>query len=126
MHNRLTKVISAICAGMYTFAQTAQAQIFNGGGIQQGVDAAGGITGVSGGSPREVIINIIATALEFTALLAVVMIIIAGFYLILSVGNEEGKEKAKKIIYYTIIGLLVILFSRMIVSLITVWLAGEI
>lgn len=126
MHNRLTKVISAICTGMYTFAQTAHAQIFNGGGIQQGVDAAGGITGVSGGSPREVIINIIATALEFTALLAVVMIIIAGFYLILSVGNEEGKEKAKKIIYYTIIGLLVILFSRMIVSLITVWLAGEI
>lgn len=104
----------------------ATAQVFNGGGVQEGLGQAGAVTGVASDNPREAIIRIIAAVLDFVALLAVAMIIIAGFYLILSMGNEERKEKAKKIILYTLLGLVVILFSRVIVSLITVWLASQV
>lgn len=104
----------------------ATAQVFNGGGVEEGLNAAEGVTGVSGDDPRAAIIAVIAAVLNFTALLAVAMIILAGFYLVLSMGNDDKKEKAKKIILYTIVGLLVILFARVIVSLITVWLAGQV
>lgn len=104
----------------------ANAQIFNGGGLQAGLAQAAGIIGITSGDPREVIIRIIGTVLSFAALIAVIMIIIAGFYLVLSLGNDDNKDKAKKIIYYTLIGLLVLLFARIIVSIITVWLFSEV
>lgn len=115
-------------AGVVAFLPSAiaTAQVFNGGGIQDGLEATEGITGVSTEDPRTAIINIIAAILNFVALLAVIMIIIAGLYLVLSMGEEERKEKAKKIILYTLIGLVVILFSRIIVSLITVYLADQV
>lgn len=102
------------------------AQVYNGSGLEGGIQAAAGVTGVSSADPRDVIIKIITTVLDFAALLAFVMVVVAGFYLVLSLGNDDGKEKAKKIIYYTLIGLIVLLFSRVIVALITVWLAGEV
>lgn len=110
----------------YLPAAAATAQVFNGGGVQEGIDQASEVTGVTEDNPRTVIINVIRAVLDFTALLAVAMIILAGFYLVLSFGNDENKEKAKKIILYTVIGLLVILFARVIVSLITVWLASQV
>jgi hypothetical protein len=100
--------------------------VFEGGGLQEGVDAAGGITGITNDDPRQVIIRVIEAVLEFAALLATAMIIIAGFYLVLSNGNEDNKDKAKKIIYYTLAGLVVILFSRILVELVTEWLAEEV
>lgn len=106
-------------------AAIASAQVFNGGGISEGLGQAGGVTGVAGDDPRGAIISVIAAVLNFAGVFAVAMIILAGFYLVLSMGNDEGKEKAKKTILYTLIGLIVILFSRVIVSLVTVWLAGE-
>jgi len=104
----------------------AYAQIFNGGGVAAGIGAASGVTGLASGNPRNVIVNVLAAILSFAALLALVMVIIAGFYLVLSMGNDEKKEKAKKIIYYTLIGLVVLLFSRIIVSLVTVWLPSQV
>jgi hypothetical protein len=103
-----------------------QAQVYNGGGIPDGVNAAAGITGVASGDPRSVVINIVATALNFAALAAFVMVIIAGFYLVLSNGNDDNKEKAKKTIYYTLIGLVVLLFSRAIVTIFTEWLPSQV
>jgi hypothetical protein len=107
-------------------ASKAFAQVFNGGGISAGVDAASGVTGVDTDEPRNAVIAVIEAALNYLALIAVAMIIIAGFYLVLSIGNDDGKEKAKKIIYYTVIGLVVILLSRIIVSLVTEWLPDQI
>jgi hypothetical protein len=49
----------------------------------------------------------------------VAAIIIAGIYMIISLGNDEQIEKAKKIIKYTLIGLVIILFSRVLVGLVT-------
>lgn len=95
------------------------AQIYNGGGIPAGVNATSGITGVSSADPYSLIANIIALVLSYAALAAFTMIVIAGFYLLLSNGNDDGKEKAKSIIKYTLIGLVVLLFSRIIVHLVT-------
>lgn len=102
------------------------AQVYNGGGISDGIGQASGVTGVASADPRDVVVNIIATVLNYLALAAFVMVVIAGIYLIVSLGNDDNKEKAKKIIYYTIIGLIVVLFSRIIVSLVTEWLPSQI
>lgn len=108
------------------FLSRAIAQVFNGGGIPEGLDKADDVTGMSTTDPRTAVINVIAAVLNFMALTATVMVIIAGIYLVVSLGNDEQKEKAKKIIYYTLIGLIVILFARIIVSLVTVWLPSQV
>lgn len=75
---------------------------------------------------RDVIITILEAVLNFLALIAVVVIVIAGIRLIVSQGEDDAKDKAKKTIFYAIIGLIVVLFARVIVSLVTVYLAGEV
>lgn len=98
------------------------AQVYNGGGIPAGIGATAGITGVSSADPRSVIVNIIIIVLNYASLAAFIMVVLAGFYLVLNNGNDENKEKAKKIIFYTLIGLVVLLFSRTIVLIFTRWL----
>lgn len=87
--------------------------------------AAGGLgnadeinVGGGGGSVdlKATIISIMQTILSYVALLAVVMIVIAGLYLILGMGSDSSKETAKKIVLYTIIGLLIILVARALVT----------
>ncbi len=107
-------------------AMSAAAQVFDGGGIDAGLGPASNVTGIATESPRMVVLNILAAVLNYLALIAVAMVILAGFYLVLSLGEDEQKDKAKKIIQYTLIGLVVILFSRVIVALVTVWLADQI
>lgn len=118
--------MSGAFALLLTHANNVAAQVFNGGGVDAGLSEAEGVTGIADGDPRTVIIRILTTVLDFLALFAMIMIIIAGFYLVFSFGDDDNKEKAKKIIYYTLIGLVVILFSRVIVSLVTVWLAEQV
>lgn len=64
---------------------------------------------------RNPIIATMNTAVSYLALLAVITVVVAGFYLVLSFGNDDNKEKAKKIIYFTLAGLLVVFFARVIV-----------
>lgn len=99
----------------------------------------GNTSGFAGGTPdslglpdatdstdvRDTIVDIIEIVLNFLGLIAVIVIIIAGIRLIVSQGEEEQKDKAKKTILYAIIGLIVVLFARVIVSLVTVYLAEE-
>ncbi len=68
------------------------------------------------GDFREVLVRVINFALSFLALIAVLTIIVAGFFLILGMGSETSSQRARKIIIYTIIGLLVIFFVRVIVG----------
>lgn len=111
---------------MSTYLQTLKdlplalmAQVYNGPGIIDGVDEAKNIGGISGGSLRELVLAILFEVLSYMALVAVIVIVIAGIYLVFSNGDENVKEKAKKIIIYTIIGLLVILFATAIVWILT-------
>ncbi len=74
---------------------------------------------------RGVILNVITFVLDFLALAAVVFIIIAGIRLIVSQGNDDAKDKAKKTIISVIVGLLVVLFARVIVGFFTQTVPAE-
>ncbi len=82
-------------------------------------DIAGTPSAFNEGDIRNVIIRFITFVLNFLALVAVIFIIIAGIRLIVSQGEDEAKEKAKKTIIAVIVGLLVILFARVIVGFFT-------
>lgn len=87
-----------------------------------GTPAAGG----SAEDYRSIVIDVLAAVLNFLALIAVVVVVIAGIRLIISQGDEDAKEKAKKTIFYALIGLVIVLFARVIVGLITNYLASEV
>ncbi len=75
---------------------------------------------------RDIILRALQFVLDFLALAAVIFIIVAGIRLIFSQGADEQKDKAKKTILFVIIGLLVILFARVIVGFFTDTLPEEI
>ncbi|UPA22187.1 TrbC/VirB2 family protein [Candidatus Peribacteria bacterium] len=75
---------------------------------------------------RTIITDILTAVLNFLALIAVVVVVIAGIRLIVSQGEDEAKDKAKKTIFYALGGLVIVLFARVIVSLVTVYLAGQV
>lgn len=96
--------------------QRAQAAVYGGGGIIDGIGNAFGLGGISSISTiRELIVAIINFILDILLLLAIGAIIVAGVYLITSNGEEGQKDKAKKIIFYAVAGIIVALFSRVIV-----------
>lgn len=70
---------------------------------------------IVGASLQEVVVSILIVVLDFTLLLAMASVILAGMYLIFSNGDDGMKDKAKKIIVYTIIGIIIIIFSRVMV-----------
>lgn len=67
---------------------------------------------------KATIISIVKTVLTYVSLIAVVVIIIAGIWLIVGLGDDGAKDKAKKIVLYTIVGLILILIARAIVTFI--------
>ncbi|MDD4627803.1 MAG: hypothetical protein PHE68_00215 [Candidatus Peribacteraceae bacterium] len=79
---------------------------------------AGEINVGGGGDLKASITKIVNTVLTYVALLAVAMIIFAGVWMIVGSYDESSKEKAKKMIIYTVIGLLIILLSKAIVALV--------
>ena len=83
---------------------------------QMDVGAAGGVAGVSHGNIRQQIGNLANAALGYAALLAVGVIILAGFYLIFSFGDDARTEIARKMILWTGIGLVVLLVAKIIVA----------
>lgn len=108
-----------LLAAALAIPMSAYGAVYGGGGILDGIAAAAGLGGITEiDSILDLILMIIAFILDFALLLAVLAIIIAGLYLITSQGDEGQKDKAKKIIFYAIIGIIVILFSRLIVVLI--------
>lgn len=72
--------------------------------------------GGGGGNLRGTIVSIVMAILSFVALVAVIVIIIAGIWLIVGLGEDSSKERAKKIVLYTIAGLILILIARAIVT----------
>lgn len=78
------------------------------------------INGINSGTGEEgiknAIVNVVETVLDFVLLLAVVYVIVAGIRLIVSGGDEAQKDGAKKTIIYVIVGILIILLARVIVS----------
>ena len=106
-------------------ASVANAQVYNGTGPSGGIAIVGGVA-VPATDLRTVVIRILETALSFLTIVSVAAVIIAGIYLIVGLGSDDSKEKAKKIVQFTLIGLLIILFSRVIVGLVTVYLYSQV
>ncbi len=78
----------------------------------------GGVDGTDTGAIRSGILKVLDIILGFMALIAVIVIVIAGIRLVVSQGEEGEKDKAKKAIFYAIIGLIVILLAQAIVGFI--------
>lgn len=72
---------------------------------------SGGQTGLRG-----IALTIVNFFLTFLGLLAVVMVIYGGFMYVGSAGNPETVEKAKKILLYAAIGIIVIIVSFALVN----------
>lgn len=112
---------SATAISLFMNVHSAFAQQPFGGSDVPGLPNATDPSGI-----RRIITTILTTVLNFLALIAVVVVIIAGIRLIVSQGEEEAKEKAKKTILYALAGLVIVLFARVIVSLVTEYLASQV
>ncbi len=121
--NRAAKSLATASILSFCTVSTALAQ----GGFGGPTPNIGGLPGGANEQDiRQIIVNILASVLNFLALIAVVVVVIAGIRLIVSQGEDDAKDKAKKTIFYALIGLAVVLFARVIVGLITVYLANQI
>lgn len=100
----------------YFFLSRASAQVFNGPGLEGGINEAAQIEGPVHMTLRNFILSLLYKVLGFLGLAGVVMVVVAGLYLILSGGSDTAKDTAKKIILYVVIGLVVIFVARSLVG----------
>ncbi len=68
------------------------------------------------GSLRQMINTTINAVLFFLGIICVIFIIYAGFLYITSQGDEQNTDKAKNILMYAVIGILIILVSYALVN----------
>jgi len=66
---------------------------------------------------RQSVLNVLNAVLGFLALLALIFVVIGGIRIIAAGGNEENVTKGRKTIIYALIGLVVIFFARVLVTL---------
>jgi hypothetical protein len=128
MTQTLQKTSLSLAAAGYT------AMSFISSAFAQGTDDFAGEVPDVGGLPdatspdevKDIVVNILEAVLNFLALVAIVVVVIAGIRLIVSQGDEGARDTAKKTIFYALIGLVIVLFARVIVSLVTVYLFQEV
>ncbi len=65
---------------------------------------------------KSVAVDLLIRVLDLITLVAVIFVVVAGIRLIVSGGEEGEKDKAKKTIIYVIVGIVIILFARVIVT----------
>ena len=75
-----------------------------------------GTTGLQSGGLLETITKIIEVFLTIVATIAVIVLVYAGVRYIISLGNEDEAERAKRMILYAVIGLIVIGLSAVVVN----------
>jgi hypothetical protein len=98
-----------------------RASVFTGNNLRGGFNIAqGNLTGGISSSmdPQQPILRFINLVLPFIGIGAVVAFLAAGFMLLLGFGSEGSITRAKKIMFWTIVGLLVVLLAVTIVQLI--------
>ena len=111
MKKFLTTISTAVAASQF-FAVKALAA------LNAPPTGMGGIkdTGGDSNSIKATIVELLVKVLDFITLLGVIFVVVAGIRLIVSGGDEGEKDKAKKTIIYVIIGIVVVLFARVIVQ----------
>ncbi len=73
-------------------------------------------TGLSKADPRIIVGRIIQVGLGLLGVVALVLIVYGGFTIMTAAGNEEKIQKGKNILFYSVIGLLIILASYSITN----------
>lgn len=110
----ILKILAVVA--IVSWSQDISASVYTGKGLFDGMNTLVGTGGISDAtSITDLILKLISFLLNIVLLLAVLAVIVAGIYLIVSNGEETSKDKAKKIIFYAIGGIILILFSRFIV-----------
>lgn len=66
--------------------------------------------------PGGLLAQVINTLLVWGAAITVLFIIIGGFRYVVSMGNQEGVEKARQTVLYAVLGLLIIFLAYLAVS----------
>ncbi len=66
----------------------------------------------------ELLDNIVGFLLTISVAIATIMVIFGAFQILTSAGNEEKVARGKKTIFYTVIGLAIMLLFRVIIALI--------
>lgn len=82
------------------------------------VHASGFTDPLDGTSVETMLIFLIKFILGFVGLLALAGIVYGGIRIIISVGNEQGIAQGKKIVFWSIAGLVIIALSALIVNLV--------
>ncbi len=124
--NAFQKFSLSASAAAVTSIVTVSSALAQFAGPEPDIEGTPGAGDAGSDGIRDIITDIINAVLNFLALIAVVVVIIAGIRLIVSQGNDEEKDKAKKAIFYALAGLVIVLFARVIVGLITVYLSEEV
>lgn len=98
--------------------------------LGQGLDSitmlfpGGGITGAQTlTGPGGLIANIIVLMLSLAGIVAVLYVIIGGFWYITAAGNEEQAEKGKNTLLNAVIGIVVIVLSYVIINVVSNFIA---
>ena len=76
------------------------------------LQSAGGGSGAGYGKtedPRSIAMGVIRVVLNFLAVIFLILIIYAGFLWMTAGGKEENMEKAKKILFRSVIGIIIVL-----------------
>jgi uncharacterized membrane protein YwzB len=82
-------------------------------------------TGIAGStSLTDFILKLVKILLAFAGMIAVVMLVIGGYWYMAAGGNEEMSEKGKKTILNFVMGLVIIVLAYTIVSVIASTLTG--
>lgn len=116
---KLILVSSALLFGL-AFAQPIQAQTAPSSAVDAacaGVEAAGGNCDAtdSQSSFNTIMAKIINVFSVVVGAVSVLMIIIGGFRYVISGGDSNGIQGAKNTIIYALVGLVIVLFSQIIV-----------
>lgn len=117
------RIPTIVFAVLYIFGgvlvPNAMAQ--NNGGLEFGFDIAEIIadeSSLSTQEPKDFITNAIKLVLQLVGLVALAVLIYGGFLFITSTGDEQKAERAKRLMFYAIAGLLLIGASVIIVNLV--------
>jgi hypothetical protein len=73
----------------------------------------------------DLIIKYVNFALPYLALAAFVGFVVAGFFYVTAYGNDQQIEKAKKILIWSVVGLIVVIMSYTVVQFFTSGLLGK-
>ena len=114
----LTAIFSFICLG---FPDAVHAQGSFSAGITAAQGWAWGTGGLSALAINTIILNITSFLVGLVSFLALLGIVVGGIMYVVSIGNEQRTAQAKKVISYSLIGLLVVLARWLFAEQVFLW-----